>query len=393
MRTQAWTSASIKSHRLALKHLIDEFILIKESVLREAHSRGLGFRTEAALAAALKITPQLESRTFERAEFIARIEELTDGTTADVVSEIFEGAKLNVLVTKRSAQRQASHRYSDVAYDVSVKLEGLSSEILNDDILFHLPEFGRNAHFEPYRVDSAFDHRAKADYSKTRLGDGKATLLAKLVDGCWHGAFYVYAPEHQVDDAQCVNSLKIALIRAILPQLPTRVRCLIFRPDNYQFGAWRVELRVPRKVQRGFGRSNFDIDIPSLSKRLFVMQSEFQVGHLIGRFVDGVWKADLYSNGIEEAQNPTSLLDVKHALIGCVNEVLKGVEYSIGSDLVPVFDEADKMVGTIQHRNGSYEAWSRVRTEGRPGNLSTFVGRFDSPENSTAAIIRNINRS
>jgi hypothetical protein len=206
------------------------------------------------------------------------------------------------------------------------------------------------------------------------------------VDGHWYGGFYVFAPEHQADDTQCIRSLKAALARAVLPQLPTRVRCSIFRPDNYEVGAWRVEMRLPPGVQQLWNGSPFQFDLPQLPKRLFIQESGFLLGPHTGRFVDGVWKADLYSNGIAEAENPTSLAEIKRALIQCVDQLAIRAGYGDEGKSTPVFDDAGKMVGTVEFRNGQYEAWSRVRTVGRPGNSHKLLGRFGSLEESTSAI-------
>lgn len=386
MQTQTWTSTSIKDHQSDLKQRIHALIPLKDSVLKEAHARGLGFRTQAALAAALKATPQLPARAFSKTDFIFRIAELSDDTSAEVVAEILEGVEFDISVIKRSEQHQRAGRFNDIAYDVVVRVGGISAADLSKDILFHLPEYGREAGIEPYRVDSAHDRRAATDYRKTRFGAGEATLVGKLVGGRWYGGFYVYAPEHQADDTKCIMSLKAGLARAILPQLPTRVRCSIFRPDDYQMGAWRVEMRLPPGVQRFWDGSPFQFNIPQLNKRLFIMPPGFSVGPSIGHFVDGVWKADLYSNGIEEAENPTSLAEVRQALLQCVDQLVVRAGYGDDGQLIPVNDDAGKMVGTVQFRNGWYEAWNRARTVGRPGNSHKLLGYFGSLEESADAI-------
>lgn len=386
MQTQAWTATSIKAHQSDLKQRIHQLIPLKNSVLVEAHPRGLGFRTQAALLAALKSTPELSARTFNKADFVARIAELSDDTSAEVIEEILEGATLDISVIKCSEPHQGSDRFSGVAYDVVVTLGGILPAALHSNILFHLPEYGRAAEAEPYRVDSAHDRRAATDYRKTRSGAAGTTLVAKLVDGHWHGGLYVYAQEHQADDTRCVKSLKAGLARAILPQLPTRVRCSIFTPDGYQKGAWRVEMRLPPDVLRYWNGSPFQFDIPQLNKRMFKMQSGFWFDTDVGQFMDGVWKADLYSNGIEEARNPTSLAEVKHTLLESVNQLVARAGY--GDDGMPmaVIDVAGKTVGTVQFRNGSWEAWKRARTVERPGNVHKLLGCFGKREEASAAV-------
>lgn len=388
MHSQTWTTASIQAHQSDLARRVRDLIPLKDSVLKEAHAVSLGFGSHAALKTALKSTPALPAREFDKAEFVRRIAELNDTTSAEVVAEILDDVQLAISVVKRSEQRQEAGRYSDIAYDVDlvVTLGGRPGAALDNDILFHLPEFGRGAGTEPYRVDSAHDRRAETDYRKTRAEAGQTTLVAKLVSGHWYGGFYVYAPEHQADDTKCIRSLKAALARAILPQLPTRVRCSIFRPDNYQVGAWRVEMRLPPGIQRLWNGSPFQFVLPTLRKRLFVMESGYRFGLDTGRFVDCVWKADIYSNGVAEAENPTRLAEIKLALLGCVDQLTLHAGYGDEGKLTPIVDDAGKVVGTVEFRNGQYEAWSRIRAVGSPGNSHKFLGHFGNLEESTSAI-------
>lgn len=392
MHSQTWTIASIQTHQSSIAKRIRELIPLKDSALKEAHARGLGFGTHAALKADIKAAPELSARAFDNAGFVLRIAELTDDITAGVVEGILDGIQLDISVVKRSEARQQSHRYSDIAYDVNVMVTPNSSfaRTINGEIQFHLPEFGQGAGTEPYRVDSAHDRRVVTDYHKTHAGPGGTTLVAKLVDGHWYGGFFVYASEHQADDSQSIRSLRAALARAILPQLPTRVRCFIFRPDNYEFGAWRVEMRLTSAIQQLWSGSPFVFDLPPLPRRHIIMESGFRTGERSGRFIDGVWKADLYTNGIPEAENPTSLTKVKRALLQCVDQLISRAGDSKECAPSPVLDDAGRMVGTVQLLNGQYEAWTHARTIERPGNLHKFVGRFPTLEESTSAVLASL---
>jgi|GEM_PF-1891392 len=382
MHPQAWTLASIKSHQSSIVRRIRELVPLKDSALQEAHARGLGFKSRAALIDYFKNAVELSTREFDQKAFVTRVAELAGEDTALVINELLDGVQLDIAVVKYSQQRQRPHFYSDIAYEVSATLafpDG-SPVSLEGEILFQLPEFGRDAHKEPYRVDSAFDRRAATDYRKTRAANRDSTVIAKLVNGHWYGGLYVYAPNHQKDDSQCIRSVKAALARAILPQLPTRIRCQIFRPDNYELGAWRVEMRLTAEVWRLWNGSPFLLDLPVLSKRHFVTTSEFSHGPSIARFVDGVWKADLYTNGIAEELNPTSLADVKQALLQSVEDLLHRAELRGERIFTPISDAAGNMVGSVEFRNGQYEAWRRSRLVDRPGNSHQLVGRFASQD-------------
>lgn len=386
MQPEKWTITSTKNHFSNLKQQILEHIPLKNSVLTEAHAQGLGFRTQAALAAAFKSTPELSPREFNRSAFIDRVAGLIDEATAEAIAEILDDVSLDITVVKRSDQRQSAARYTDVAYDVEVKVCGLPGAILAEEVLFHLPEFGPGPSTEPYRVDSAHDRRAVTDYSKTRFGAGEATVVAQLVNGQWHGGFYVFATNHQADDAQCIKSLKAALTRAILPQLPTRVRCSIFRPDGYQVGAWRVELRLSPGIRRFWSGSPFQFEIPQWATRTFQMTREFKFGPYEGRFVDGVWKADLYSNGIKEAENPVGLAEVRRALIQCVENLALRAGYGEEGQQQPVFNDGGLMIGSVQLRGGRQEAWARIRRPAGRGNSHTHLGGFNTVSEAVSAI-------
>lgn len=388
MYAQAWTIVSVQSHQASTARRIRELIPLKESVLKEAHARGLGFKSHAGLVEHFKNAVELPDRAFDQKAFVTRVAALADEDTALAIDALLDGVQIDIAVVKHSQQRQRSLVYSDVAYDVvvTVALPEVSPESLNGEVLFHLPEFGHDAGKEPYRVDSAFDRRATADYQKTRAADRDSSVIAKLVDGHWQGGFFVYAQDHQEDDSQSIRSVKAALARAILPQLPTRIRCRIFRPDSYEFGAWRVEVRLPTEVQRLFNGSQFLLDLPVLSKRHFVAGSEFSHGPSIARFVDGVWKADLYTNGIPEELNPTSLADVKQALLQSIDDLLHRFEVQEERTFTAISDAAGNMVGTVELRNGQYEAWRRSRLVDRPGNSHKLVGRFANQDDAASAV-------
>ena len=148
--------------------------------------------------------------------------------------------------------------------------------------------------------------------------------VARLANGHWHGGFFVYESEGKIDDVRRVRAAKAALTRAILIALPTGVRCAIFRPDNYEKGrAWRVEMRVPKRVWEHWNGSPLIFELPGFNRWLFQTTPEHRYDGLKdGRFVDGVWRADMYSNGLPEEDNPVRLMQVKRQLLKNVSDVL-----------------------------------------------------------------------
>lgn len=77
---------------------------------------------------------------------------------------------------------------------------------------------------------------------------------------------------------------------------------------------------------------------------------------------------------------------VKLALLRSVSQLALRAGYGEDGTLTPVVDDGGKIVGTVEFRNGQYDAWSRVRMVGAPGNSHKFLGRFESMEESTSAI-------
>ncbi len=318
------TFASVPGLPAGLQNLPSWLVPVKPSALKEAVARGYGFRTDAARAAASKSeqdTSGMLSQSFDDDAFERRLAELSDERSATTARTVLEGARLDITVTKVSAARQRAATYSDVAYDVEVVLSGVASEVLGGDVVFRLPQFGRGAVAEPYRVDSAHDRRELADYQLRHHGGGN-TLVAKLVNGHWHGGLFVYAPEHQRDDARCIESVRAALTRAILPELPTRVRCSVFKPSQYEDRAWRVEIRLPSGLVRRWGSSPFVFYIPTFRQWIFQAKPEYRYGGVeSGVFVDGIWAADLYSNGVSEDENSNRRVEVWQGLLDNVNAV------------------------------------------------------------------------
>jgi hypothetical protein len=324
MQSYAWTATSIAAFKAAIRESVSELVPAKDGALLEAIPRGLGFLSEAALLTALKETPELSPRAFDYPAFIERLGELLDEPTAEAVGALLEGVHLGIAISRLPEPRQQGGKYVDIAYDVEARVSGVPADVLESEVVFHLPQFGKDASSEPYRLDSAHDRRVAADYQLYQFAPRGNTRVAKLVAGQWHGGFYVYAREDQIDDVRCVQAAKTALARAIMPALPTGVRCAIFRPDNYEVGrAWRVEVSVPRRVLDYWNGSPFVFELPSFGKWLIQATPEYRYDGLKdGRLVEGVWRGDLYSNGVAEVDNPVRLAQVKRQFIKNVNDTI-----------------------------------------------------------------------
>ncbi len=305
-----------------LKNATDEHFRVKDSYLNEALARGFGYRTYASfIAGAKEATPPLHD-TFDYSAFVARLTELSNDHTAETVGVFLEGVRVIIRVEKYPPEQQRVDRYTDIAYDVTVEVSGLAPETIEKTPQFFVPEFGTNG-VEPFRLDSHHAYRADNGYAVTRGRSGEGILTAKLINGCWKGGLFIYAPEHQLDDARCIRSVKASLVRAILPALTSHVHCCIFRPDHYQYGAWRVQLSIGSTVKAHLSGAGLAFDLPDLPSRHLVISPDYRFDIGAGKFENGLWCADLYSNGIPEDENPTSIADVKAKLLASVNEKLR----------------------------------------------------------------------
>jgi hypothetical protein len=319
----------------SLQTLAHNCVKVTDAQLNESIASGVGFRTRAAYLASLRQFPEKTlAEPFSCTTFVTRLAELSENSpSAEALGVLLEGATIDVTISELPEARQRAERFSDIAFDVSVKVDGISPAILTKDIRFLLPDFDKCGN-EPYRIDSAYLYRADdGDYAVTRRGAGKGLMTAKLINGSWRGGAYIYAPEHQNDHSRCHKSIKMSLIRAILPALTSGVYCTIFKPDRYQEGAWRARMTVGPAIEAFLENSPLQFDLPRLHKRHFIKRHPFYVEEHIGIFQKGIWAMDLTSNGIAESENPTSVETVKQALLASVRNKLKLAGYTALTEL------------------------------------------------------------
>jgi hypothetical protein len=98
----------------------------------------------------------------------------------------------------------------------------------------------------------------------------------------------------------------------------------IHRPEKYEYGAWCVVIRLRDSSAMNWDGSFIPFLLPELPGRLFVMAEEQYRAVVIsphtneptfgGKFVNGEWRADLYTNGFPENLNPTSVENVRESL-------------------------------------------------------------------------------
>lgn len=306
----------------------DGLFKFKETAVKESVARGYGFNTLAALLAKLHATPDGINVTFSRTAFFLRMLEL-DPKSAEALDVLMDGVQIDVSIEKYGNPRQAEFGSSAIIYHAVVTVAGLAPDIDQSNRVFLLPVFGTSVADEHYSVDSAPRYKVETDQPVTRFGKGGQLLTVRLIEGRWGGEFFIYSAAHQLDDTQCVKSCRAALARAVLSAMTPRVRCEIWRPDGYAMGGWCVRMTLGPEVTGFWGDGRLAFELPALRSRLIHTKPPYLFnGPKGGCFIDGEWNTHLYSNGVAEAENPTTLPQVKAALYRSVYDTLEKGGYS-----------------------------------------------------------------
>ena len=98
----------------------------------------------------------------------------------------------------------------------------------------------------------------------------------------------------------------------------------IYKPADYDHGAWRMEAKIVGGADKSLGEVVFAI--PNLPSRICHSEKGFlkAVGaELRACFQGGVWYGDLYTNGVPEDENPTSIAMVEEAFRQSMQKALQ----------------------------------------------------------------------
>ena len=96
------------------------------------------------------------------------------------------------------------------------------------------------------------------------------------------------------------------------------VTCTITHPEDYTLGAWEVKAEVGPELLHRLGNSPLVFLMPSLPSRLCHPDKDYLRtvdGELRGCFIDGKWHGNLYSNGVPESENLTSIDAFRDAFV------------------------------------------------------------------------------
>lgn len=331
-------SAPCAGDARCISSTISPLFKVRESHIREAMAAARGYNTYAAQQAASD-----PSKSFSYPAFAQRLVDLFpdrdgSGSSALATSALIEGARISIEIVKHPIERYS--RYTHVQYAIVVRVTCPDGTPATHD--FMLPEFfvykdGKHKE-EPYRVDSWYSHRAFRPGRQAKYrDDGGNTLFGKFIEGEWFGELFVYATKHQENDAPCIAAVKAALARAVLPGSTGGIHCATYRPNLYDEGAWRFELSLGFHIRSFWDEQGFTFRAPKLKQRNIIPVEGYRggTGNIDDyRFVDGRCLLDVYTNGVSEEENITTIAMVQKALLeathGCSTRA--GWTYAVAPD-------------------------------------------------------------
>ncbi|MDX6019752.1 hypothetical protein SIL08_05535 [Scandinavium sp. V105_16] len=147
----------------------------------------------------------------------------------------------------------------------------------------------------------------------------------ETIDRAWNRIFYSQLQEKKhrfYQDIEAIRALKKLPVLSGYRWTKDDITVRIYRPEDYAYGAWRIAITLPEN----YAIQMWNIPFPELEGRRFTADPGYSA--LISaepdrwdqafRFVDGACELHLYTNGVEEDQNPTPLPDVAQALLSVV---------------------------------------------------------------------------
>ncbi|ROL66624.1 hypothetical protein [Pseudomonas vranovensis] len=286
---------------------------VSRSKLNEALARGYGYRTYASLCSALKDGPLDPAISFDHAVFQSSVAELESWSKVPVLAVLAEGLTFDIEIEKwpTGPGQRNNARYEDIAYHVVMNVSKADGTKADAGQPFTLPMLDQSQAEERFRIDSGYAYRVTDGLYVSRFRRGSQTLRSIMKDGRWGGEAFIYGFAEQQDDSLTLGTMKSGLAKSILPTTSNRVICGIYHPDSYDLNARRIEITLDTRVLDFLHGEPLVFKIPPLDKRFFVMDDNRSHTEGIGVIVNGFWGAVVNSNGIDEAENPTSLDKVR----------------------------------------------------------------------------------
>lgn len=115
---------------------------------------------------------------------------------------------------------------------------------------------------------------------------------------------------------------------------------IFFRPDGYGLGAHKVEASLDAAETKAYAEWPISFHLPELLNRLIHTSPNFVVAastgsgtEVRGIFVEGRWEAHVYTNGIAEEDNPTTIddamLDLEESIAASVKLAVDGYAQTV----------------------------------------------------------------
>lgn len=291
---------------------------LKYDHLRQGLCAGLGFKSHAALVAALKASEFVDVSRFNHLALIERLQAIGNShETAEAVSSIIDGRRLSITLKKQPQ----NPRYSDASYNLEVIPQDVSGGVVKSPFFFIMPLFGNTDPQPLYQVDSAATFRHSSVFSVTRPSS-KALLTVEGKEGKWSGGLYIYDRKLQLDDDNCKRTVCAALARKILPAISPRFNCQLYRPDRYDNGAWKLRVSLGDFAREALGGKTLVLKIPTQKARNFLPDQGYRFSVDMMHFKDGLLEAHIYTNGISEDDNPTSIEAVRAEIVRSIHKAL-----------------------------------------------------------------------
>ncbi|WP_421301489.1 hypothetical protein [Aeromonas veronii] len=302
------------SHSRDLLEVINKNLHLKYklSTVKESLSAGYGYKSHAALLSKYKSDESffIDVNSFDHFNFIKRLANLEhDFLLVKAISSIVDGARLTLDIEEQPENFQ----YSNTRHKIRASVSTFTGESIFSPFYFIMPMFG-DARNEPYRIDSYASHRVdEGIHALTRNNNKKHLLTVQGRNGEWSGKIFIYDTRLQSNEHGCMRTISSALARRILASVSPRLNIELYRPDRYEYGAWRLKITLGDIASKFFSGRTIPITKPSLNKRLIHVDRQNLYSINQEKFHDGVFSANIYSNGIVEDENPTPINDVYKA--------------------------------------------------------------------------------
>lgn len=159
----------------------------------------------------------------------------------------------------------------------------------------------------------------------------KDDLLRARVPSATKANFEKIAESAGRNPSELLRDLVHEYVAANIHRLPDRVVVHIGKPRDYQPGAWTVLIKL-RDPNEGIWLDHpISFALPELKLRRLASDKDY--GTVVGLpdfsgytsggiFLNGVWRGHLYSNGIPEDENPTTIEEVRQRLRDDVTSLL-----------------------------------------------------------------------